>query len=240
MSKRVSAVLVAAGASRRFKEGMETSPSERGLSNKALFSLDGSTSLLRAIQSLLKVPLQEICIVGDLSLEKAARTELTSLDLGKTKILFCRGGERRQDSVREGLFSLSPVDFVLVHDAARPIFREKFLKALLASLEEAEACVPVLTVDETAIEVDASGRIQSRLDRERLRRVQTPQGFHYRSLLELHKKYSSSDEVFTDDSSLFIKEGIPVQSFTGDPLNIKMTHYEDAKRVEAFIRCGLI
>ena len=91
------------------------------------------------------------------------------------------GGAERQDSVRAGLAALEPdVGIVLVHDAARPFTPcEMFERVIdrVRSLSGSEGgVVPALPVVDTLRRVRGDV-VEETVDRDRVRAVQTPQGF---------------------------------------------------------------
>ena len=60
-----------------------------------------------------------------------------------------KGGDTRQNSVRNGLRALAGIrpDFVLIHDAARPLVSRSLIEAVIAALESgADAVLPVLPI----------------------------------------------------------------------------------------------
>jgi 2-C-methyl-D-erythritol 4-phosphate cytidylyltransferase len=244
MSKSVAAVLVAAGASQRFNESFESKEKfsrEGALQNKALFPLEGKPNFIWAAECLFQGGVDQICVVTS-----EENFSIFKSEIEKSKLLnlehfrFAVGGKRRQDSVRMGLKALSDFqpESVFVHDAARPIFRPSYFKALRLALRQFKAVIPVLPIVETVVQVQAAS-VDKVLNRENLKRVQTPQAFSYSKLWELHLRYSEGEEVFTDDASLFLKEGIPVGSVEGDPFNFKITRFEDQKLLEALLKCGI-
>ena len=134
------------------------------------------------------------------------------------------GGERRQDSVRLGLQSLSkdPPDFVVVHDGARPLISDDL----------ATAAIPVR---HTYKHVDRSGFVHGTVERSDLMQVQTPQVFRYDWILEAHEKAVQDRIVVEDDAELIEKLGKPVKVFSGSYSNLKVATREDALMVEALL-----
>src|SRR5690348_5371361 len=91
------------------------------------------------------------------------------------------GGATRQQSVRLGLEALAQdaPDFVLIHDAARPLVSRKVIDDVIAALEAgADGALPMVATSDTLRRRDAAGRWLL-VDRENLYRAQTPQGFVY-------------------------------------------------------------
>lgn len=145
------------------------------------------------------------------------------------------GGATRQLSVYAGLAALekSPPDFVLVHDAVRPLFSQALLGRALEAIKSASAAVPVTPVTDTVKRVDETGRVTETLDRNALRLTQTPQIFSYRKLWDAHRSANAKGlQDFTDDASLAEWAGIPVATFPGEAGNVKFTTADDFLRAD--------
>jgi 2-C-methyl-D-erythritol 4-phosphate cytidylyltransferase / 2-C-methyl-D-erythritol 2,4-cyclodiphosphate synthase len=140
------------------------------------------------------------------------------------------GGATRQDSVRAGLEALAPhaPDLVLVHDAARPNVSPAMVQAVIAALAEAPGAIPAVPVADT-LKRGADGRIAATVPREGLHRAQTPQGFRFRTLLDLHR---TAGPGATDDAAILEAAGEPVLLVPGTEENIKLTYPEDLARLE--------
>jgi 2-C-methyl-D-erythritol 4-phosphate cytidylyltransferase len=147
-----------------------------------------------------------------------------------------RGGARRQDSVLAGLGRLDRhrTDIVLVHDGARPLVSDALIRRVAREAAAHGAAVPALPVEDTVKEA-ADGRIIRTVDRARLFRVQTPQGFVYDVLEEAFLLAGRDGFTGTDDASLVERTGRPVVLTEGDPRNIKITTLEDMKWAEEFL-----
>jgi 2-C-methyl-D-erythritol 4-phosphate cytidylyltransferase / 2-C-methyl-D-erythritol 2,4-cyclodiphosphate synthase len=140
------------------------------------------------------------------------------------------GGATRQASVLAGLTALEAVlpDLVLIHDAARPFATSALIDRAIDAARHGGAAVPVLPVSDTVKEVDESGRVIRTLDRTRLRTVQTPQAFDYRTLLAAHRKALEAGLTdFSDDAALAEWAGVKVVTFEGESANMKLTTPDD-------------
>jgi 2-C-methyl-D-erythritol 4-phosphate cytidylyltransferase/2-C-methyl-D-erythritol 2,4-cyclodiphosphate synthase len=147
------------------------------------------------------------------------------------------GGETRQLSVFAGLQAAarSAPDFVLVHDAVRPLFSGALISRAIESMKTASAAVPVVPVTDTVKRVDALGNVAATLDRGELRLTQTPQIFSFAKLLDAHRRAAAQGlRDFSDDAALAEWAGIPVTTFAGETGNLKITTAEDFLRAEAF------
>ncbi|MEC8210418.1 MAG: bifunctional 2-C-methyl-D-erythritol 4-phosphate cytidylyltransferase/2-C-methyl-D-erythritol 2,4-cyclodiphosphate synthase [Pseudomonadota bacterium] len=138
------------------------------------------------------------------------------------------GGVERQISVFEGLKALQDINpkCILVHDAARPYLSKDLISRILAALETSPSVIPVLPLTDT-VKLFHEDQSSQTLPRDLLKRVQTPQGFDYATLLEVHEKATKIKDLFTDDASLVEHFGIEVVSVDGDEKNIKLTVESD-------------
>jgi len=147
------------------------------------------------------------------------------------------GGERRQDSVRIGLESLSagPPDFVIVHDGARPLVSDELIHEGIEAARTYGAATAAIPVHHTYKHVNRSGFVHGTVERADLMQVQTPQVFRYDWLLEAHQKAVRERIVVEDDAELIEKLGRPVKVFSGSQRNLKVTTREDVLLVEALL-----
>lgn len=136
------------------------------------------------------------------------------------------GGVRRRDSVAAGLAEIpAEVEFVLVHDAARPLASVELATSVASRIAvgDVDAVVPAIEVTDAVKQVGANGKVTS-LDRTDLRAVQTPQGFRAASLRAAH--HSVAGEV-ADDAELIERWGGTVAIVPGEPGNLKITYESD-------------
>lgn len=168
-----------------------------------------------------------------------AAVEVVAALLGPA-VTVVAGGRTRQDSVAAALASLpEEVDTVLVHDAARPLTPVEVLSRVVAALRGgAPAVVPVVAMADTVKEVDAAGRVAATLPRERLRAVQTPQGFRREVLLAAHARARRAGSAATDDAALVEELGLPVTTVPGDARGLKVTTPADLALAEALVCPG--
>ncbi|MGL9732987.1 MAG: 2-C-methyl-D-erythritol 4-phosphate cytidylyltransferase [Wolbachia sp.] len=136
------------------------------------------------------------------------------------------GGESRQNSVKLGLESLQKInpDFVVIHDACRPFVSNTLINSLIQSIinDQHIGVVPVIEVEDTMSSI-SNNFIESIIQREKLRAIQTPQIFNFKELLSCHQ----SSKEFTDDSSLITWHEKHVAIIKGEKSNFKLTSKED-------------
>jgi 2-C-methyl-D-erythritol 2,4-cyclodiphosphate synthase/2-C-methyl-D-erythritol 4-phosphate cytidylyltransferase len=148
------------------------------------------------------------------------------------------GGATRQESVRFGLDALAQYqpDFVLIHDAARPLVTNKVIDGVIAALEAgADAAVPHLAVADTLRKEENGAWIT--VPRDGLMRAQTPQGFAFASILKAHHDFAAED--VTDDMALAARAGLKIVATAGEETNMKVTTPEDFATAEMFLKARL-
>jgi 2-C-methyl-D-erythritol 4-phosphate cytidylyltransferase len=216
----VGAIIVAAGSSRRM-----------GGQDKLLAHAAGMPVLvhtLRAFEQCAAVE-QVIVVLSDENVDEV----LPLLHRFKKVTRTARGGARRQDSVRNGLFSLSPSELVVVHDGARPLVTPGIISHGLAIARETGVAAAAMPVIDTLKAAREDGRVLRTVPREGLWAVQTPQIFQYDILLRAHERIT--DDV-TDDCAMVERLGYPVHLYEGSRLNLKVTTPEDLRLVDALLR----
>jgi len=147
-----------------------------------------------------------------------------------------RGGSERAESMAHGLAALPPeVEWVAVHDAARPVPSRQLLGDVFDAAEKHGAAIPGISVTDTIKQINETGKVVSTLDRKTLRAVQTPQVAR-RDYLDRAVRACADDlSRFTDDAALLEAAGFDVYVSQGDPLNRKITTREDLQWLENYI-----
>lgn len=145
---------------------------------------------------------------------------------GLSNIVVVTGGATRTASVRAGLRALesNPPGIVLIHDAARPFVTHDLISDLLATLTDADAAVPVLPIVDAVKSFDTQ-TLGDDIDRDTLRRVQTPQAFRFNKISEAMSSVVGQD--FTDDIAVAKHGGLKIETVPGDSNNIKLTYPAD-------------
>lgn len=141
------------------------------------------------------------------------------------------GGATRAESVRAGLERTSEFDFVLVHDAARPMASVALFTSVVSALEGgASAVVPGVPVTDTIKRIDLNSReVIETIDRDTLVAIQTPQGFKREVLMRAHEAQGDA----TDDAGLVEALGEKVVVVAGEITNVKITHPSDLEAMNA-------
>jgi 2-C-methyl-D-erythritol 4-phosphate cytidylyltransferase len=219
MSK-VSAIIVAAGAGKRFG------------SAKQFALLRGKSVLEGSLEAFEAHPeVDEIVLV--LPAEEGGSRYRKR---GGKVVAVVRGGERRQDSVVRGFEKVDSLagDIVLVHDGVRPLVSREVITRVIAAARKCGAAVAAVPVEDTIKEA-AGGFVVRTLERENLQRVQTPQAFIREVLDRALRKAREDGFCGTDEAALVERTGHPVAVVLGDRRNIKITTAADLKIAEAWL-----
>lgn len=199
----------------------------------------------KAFTPLLGIPLIAHCLDQLETFTPVARIALVlsqrSLGLGEEMVALrkytkvssvCAGGARRQDSVRLGLESLGPCEWVLVHDGARPCLDHSLLERGWDAVRSFGAALAGVPVKDTIKVVSPEQTVLETPPREGLWAAQTPQFFRYDLLQRAHQE---CQEQVTDDAAMVEHLGHPVQMFMGSYENLKITTREDLTIAEALL-----
>ncbi len=195
---------------------------------KQYLEIDGIPVLLRAVLPFLIDPrIQQVVVVLPADDVEAPPPWLASLG-----VRIVAGGAERGDSVRNGLAAVEgDVDFVLVHDGARPFVSTGVIERVLdAAPRAAIAAVPVT---DTIKQVDEDGTIAGTPDRARLWQAQTPQGFPREGLVRAYERARGDGFAATDDAALYERYVGPVRVVAGSYRNLKVTRPGDLAVAEA-------
>jgi len=152
-------------------------------------------------------------------------------------VLRC-GGASRMESVRNGLAvlanTLSPADWVLVHDAARPGLTAELIEKLITGTGDHPAggllALPVVDTVKRCIDGEAAGTVP----RNGLWLAQTPQMFRYELLREALAAAKDPDSI-TDDASAVEALGLSPKLVEGHPRNLKVTLPDDIRIAEMYL-----
>ncbi len=153
------------------------------------------------------------------------------------RLLISVGGRTRAESVANGLEDLTAeCEYVLVHDAARPLVSDEMIDRVVVEARKGHGAVAALPVVDTLKRVDAEGRIVETVSRDGLWRAQTPQGFPRAMIERAHREARAhgTHASATDDAALCELLGLPVHVVRGSEKALKVTEEGDFARAEAF------
>ena len=200
------------------------------------------------------------------SLKAFQDSEVSSIILvtGKDDVEYCRtemvekyhldkvhkvipGGTERYNSVYEGLKAISEVDYVLIHDGARPMLNQEILRRSMDAVAEYGACVVGMPVKDTIKVSDENAFCKETPPRSSLWMIQTPQTFSYQLVKGAYEcvleAIENGEEVpqITDDAMMVeYATDTKVKLVQGDYRNIKITTPEDLSVASTYLKNNLL
>jgi 2-C-methyl-D-erythritol 4-phosphate cytidylyltransferase len=155
-------------------------------------------------------------------------------------LLTAVGGAERCHSVLAGLEVLAqraaPLDWVLVHDAARPCVRREDLDRLMDDLaDHPVGGLLALPVSDTVKRTDARGEVLETVDRSHLWRAATPQMFRLGPLTEALRAAIADGVLVTDEAAAMERLGRAPRVVECHPDNLKVTRPADLALAELFL-----
>ena len=221
---KVASIVLAAGSGTRFGHDI----------NKVWLPLSGrhiiSRSLTNAAANFTDA---RIIVVINPDDENFARKALAD-DAMPSSIEIVYGGASRHESEFNALQHLKPaiaageIDIVLIHDGARPLATPELFTAIAENAAQHGGAIPTIALD--AHEMDT-------VREETVARVQTPQGFRAKPLLEAYENAAADGFTGTDTAACMEKYFPEVKIFAvpGDVLNFKVTYPQDLAIAELLI-----
>jgi 2-C-methyl-D-erythritol 4-phosphate cytidylyltransferase len=216
---KAGAIIVAAGRSERM-----------GGADKLLRQLDGRPLISYSLTAFATSPAVDSLVVVVSNANRDAISALAN-ELAPSATIVV-GGARRQDSVRAGLEAVGDVDYVVVHDGARPLVTPALIASTLQAAVESGAAICALPVSDTIKRAEQGDLIAWTVPRQGLWLAQTPQAFRRDLLLRAHEQ---SYVEATDDAALVERLHEPVRLVQGSARNIKVTTLEDFELAEALL-----
>ncbi len=199
----VAALVAAAGTGERL-----------GLGPKAFLPVAGRSLLEWVVDAFEGLVDETLVAVGDDDVERA----LALVPSAHVVV----GGPTRQRTVAR-LVAATAADVVLVHDVARPFLPAAVVRRVLDAVARVGAASAALGVVDTIVDAITG----ETLERDRLRAVQTPQGFLRSVLEEAHRRALSQGLQATDDAALVRALGHNVALVDGSPMLHKITTPDD-------------
>ena len=217
---RFALLLPAAGKSTRFG----------GPRNKVLEFLGNQRVISHAMAPFLAHPdLSKVIIAC------ADPADLSSMLPADDRVEYCNGGASRAHSVLEALRRVpNDVEWVAVHDAARPLISPGLVDQTFKAAQEHGAAVPALAVTLTIKQASTPlpAKVERTIPRQSLWAMQTPQIMRRTDLLEAFSHCPLPLDQITDDVQLLELIGKPVFLIPGEEKNLKVTTAIDLKIAE--------
>ena len=220
----VASIVLAAGSGTRFGHSI----------NKVWLQLNGKHIISRSLENSRKdfANVRSILVINPDDEDFAREALIKDGALANTEIVH--GGATRHESEYKALQYLKPdieaglIDFVLIHDGARPLATPELFVAIADGAKTYGGAIPTIALDPR--EMDTARE-------ETVARVQTPQGFRAPQLLQAYEKAAATGFIGTDTAAC-MEEFFPevnTVAVPGDIFNIKITYPQDLAIAELLV-----
>lgn len=158
-----------------------------------------------------------------------------------TKLQYViQGGKNGQDSIRNGVYELEKHfdkgDFVIIHDAIRPLVSAEIISDNIRVAREFGNAITVIPCAEAMMQTEDGVVSVGSYPRDRLKRTQTPQAFKIGEICDLHRRALEAGITNSVAScTLKIEMGEQVYFSAGSEKNIKLTTVEDIDIFKALL-----
>lgn len=218
---KIAGVILAAGNGSRM----------RSTQKKQFMNLHGMPIIAHSLLTFQKCDLIDgITIVTQLEDFDRVLAISKKFDISKLDSIV-EGSKNRSDSSLNGVVKAAKYDIVAIHDAARPFLSQNDLYNVINSTIQTKASILGCPINDTValIETTENGQkfFSQVLDRTKLFRIQTPQVFDRKLILEALQYISGNNIVVTDDASAVREIGHSIYIVEGSESNIKITSMQD-------------
>jgi 2-C-methyl-D-erythritol 4-phosphate cytidylyltransferase len=158
--------------------------------------------------------------------------------LNDPRVRRCAGGPSRAESVRNALAEVpAHVEWVAVHDAARPLVSADLIGRTVEAAARYGAAIPAVPIVPTVKQADGPlpAKVQRTIPRQTLWGVQTPQVMRRTALEEAYAACPVPLSQVTDEAQLLELAGQDVWLVPGDERNIKITTQDDLRLARAYL-----
>lgn len=209
---------------------------------KQYIEVSGRPVISYCLERFLKHPLIDmVCVVAEKEWHELIEKTVNSFEgdhVAKKWNGFSSPGENRQLSVYYALKDLyghiSGDDYVMIHDAARPLISTELITNCLREAEGHDGVVPVLPMKDTIYYSDDGKTISSLLKRESLFAGQAPEVFRFGKYYDANKALLPNEILKINGSTeAAVLAGMDIAFIPGDEENFKITTKED---LECFYR----
>lgn len=231
------AVVLAGGSGSRM--GMVDRP-------KQFIDIYGKPVIIHTLEAFeINEKIDAICVVCVKEWQDDLALWLKEYDIRKVRWI-ANAGSSRQESSLNALDAVKEVcgddDYVIIHDAARPLVSQKIINENIIKVREYGACDTVVPAHDTIIKSVDGETLDSIPARKELYMGQTPQSFKYSIVRKAYDDYFALPEnerpEMTDDCGLVLAAGVKIGMAMGDKLNMKITTMEDLLLVKSIVRTG--
>ena len=172
--------------------------------------------------------------------------EAYAKQFGITKLKYlAKPGETSQESIYNGVKNLrdiaKPDDIIVVNDGVRPLVDDSVLSDVIVTCEKYGNGVTSLPYNEQIFQVDEKdpNTTVEYIPRDRLRRVSTPQAYHFGEASDAYEEaYSKNIGVGGSSyiNTMMVELGKRLYLASGSDRNIKLTTTDDIELFTAILK----
>ncbi len=230
MKAKITAIILAAGKSQRMNSNVQ----------KQYMIIHGKPVLYYSLKAFSDSAVDDIIIVtGEKEQELVKETIVDKYGFDKVRAIV-PGGRERYDSTFAGLKACQGSDYVLIHDAARPMINSEVIERAIEGAMQYKAVVVGMPAKDTIKIVDEKEYASKTPPRKNMWIVQTPQAFDYDLIYRAYERMLSDGQArraITDDAMVVETYGdAKVKLVFGDYLNIKITTIDDIILAESILK----
>lgn len=216
---RTAAILLAAGSGSRMAGAV---------ADKVLAVLAGRPVFAHSAAAFMQSAIADLYVI----VYRDQRQMMALSAHAPTPSVLVHGGRERQDSVMHALTALpADIEYVFIHDCARPLIRPEQLVALHKIVRREQAVVLAHRVTDTIKEHHEDARLRT-LDRGRLWAMETPQVFARELVVRAYDRVAKKSLRVTDDAQAVEQLGHPIALLENDRPNPKLTTPADLTYLE--------
>lgn len=217
--RRVAAIIAAGGRGSRMGSDLP----------KQFLKIGGQPVLIRAMRIFENMDaIDHIFVVAGEDYVQMCEELIRDYGLAKVESVVA-GGRQRQDSVYNALQEMNQkkpgVEYVLIHDGARPFISEEVVRNVLRETAKTGAAIACVAMKNSVRKL--GGESSESVDRKDYVSVQTPQGFRKSLLIDAYEKAYDDSFCGTDDAAIVEHAGGQIAIVDGEYQNIKITTRED-------------
>lgn len=228
----IVAVIIAGGSGSRMGQDIP----------KQFINVHEKPILFYTLDSFQKHPLidaiEVVCIEG---WETMVNAYAHQFGISKLKWIS-KGGGSAQESIRNGVFFLkdicAPDDIVVIHDGIRPLLAQEVLTDVIQVCQQKGNAVSSMPYNEQIFVTQDQKTSTQYIPRETLRRVVTPQAYHFQELYEAYDR-AFKEEIGIYGSSytntMMVQLGKRLYFAAGSEKNIKLTTRDDIELFKAYL-----
>ena len=209
---------------------------------KQFIHVDNKPIIIYTLEAFQNSPeIDEICVVILKGWEEMLNAYAKQFNISKLKYVV-NGGKTGQESIFNGLREIrkhrNDKDVVLIHDGNRPLVSEEIIEDSLKTFREHGNAVTAIPCTEVVFNVEGKNDDYaiSSIDRDYLKRTQTPHTYELGDIIDIHKRANEKGITNTAASCELMRLFGRESYFSmGSEKNLKITTTDDLEIFRALL-----